>query len=134
MAVVQHRVKGGAHAEAYDGAAKEARKGGHVFGCGALVPRVDDGIQIRGARDRRQGAEEVRPDVDRLVVDVEEGAGAVGVGAADLAVAGVDERIVAAPGGEVVPELEEAVLDLVLDGLGGAEGCAGEGRSALAEG
>lgn len=84
-------------------------------------------IQIQRPGDEDEGSEEVRPDVDGLVVQVEEGLEGVGVGGAGLAVARGDEGVVAAPGGEVVPENEEAVLELVLEGLGGGEEGVGGG-------
>jgi hypothetical protein len=41
----------------------------------------------------------------------------VQVGRADLAIGRVNEGVVAAPGGEVVPEEEECFLCFILDGL-----------------
>lgn len=130
-AVIHDGVKGRAHAQAQDGAAKEARKDGNVGGASRVVPRMDHAVEICGDDDGNKSAKEVRPDVDKLVVQVEEGAGRVGVGAADLAVAGMNKGIVAAPGGEVIPELEERVFDLVLYGLGGADGGGAKGWPAL---
>jgi hypothetical protein len=45
----------------------------------------------------------MRPDVDRLVVEVEEGAERMGVGVLRLAVAREDEGIIATPGRKVIP-------------------------------
>lgn len=123
------------HPQTQNRPAKEARKDQDIRLARRLVPRLDDMVQIQRAGDEDEGAEEVRPDVDGLVVQVEEGLEGVGVGGARLAVARGDEGVVAAPGGEVVPEDEEAVLELVLEGLGGGEeGVGGGGVVAMAEG
>lgn len=132
FAVIQDGVKGGAHAETDDISTKVAGKGEDVGSVGGAVPRADNGVYVCGADDGSDGAEQMRPDVDKLIVDVEERAPAVGVGAADLAVARVDEAVVAAPGGQVIPEEEQRVLDLVLDGLGGVDDGGAERGPALA--
>lgn len=72
-------------------------------------------IHIRRSADGDNSAQEVRPDVDGFVVQVEERAEGVDVGGADLAVPGVDEGVVTAPLGQFVPDLEKAVLGFLLD-------------------
>jgi hypothetical protein len=107
LAVVRQGVIRGAHAQAADGAAKEARQGELICARGRRVPRLHDGPAVKAGAYGDEGGDEVGPDVDGLVVQVEEGAEGVGVGGALVAVAGEDVVVVAAPGGEVVPEDEE---------------------------
>lgn len=76
-------------------------------------------IQPDRRGDGYDGAGEMRPDVDGLVVQVKEGPGGLGVGWADGPVAGEDEGVVTAPGGEIVPEQEEFLLDFLLGVLDG---------------
>lgn len=104
----------GAHAETHHGTAKEARKDQHIRRIGRLIARMNHEIQPRRRDDGNDGAGKMRPDVDELVVQVEERAGGLGVGRADGPVAREDEGVVAAPGGEVVPEQEELLLDFLL--------------------
>lgn len=93
---------------------------------------MDHEIQPDRCDDGNDGAGKMRPDVDKLVVQVKERAGRLGVGRADGPVAGEDEGVVAAPGGEVVPEQEELLLDFLLGLLDGGE--QGVGEAAFAEG
>lgn len=113
--MVRQRVKRGAHAQTSRRAAKEAREDSHVGGLGGLVPRVHHLVNISCRGEGDDGAEEVRPDVDGLVVQVEEGAEGVRVGGAGLAVAGADVVVVAAPGGRS-SQRRRAVESLVRDG------------------
>lgn len=105
----------GAHTETHHGTAKEARKDQHIRRIGRLIARMNHQIQPSRGDDGNDGAGEMRPDVDEFVVQVEERAGGLGVGRAGGPVAGEDEGVVAAPGGEVVPEEEELLLDFLLD-------------------
>lgn len=61
------------------------------------------------------------PDVDGFIVQVEQGLEGMGVRGTDLAIARVDEGVVTAPGGQVVPEEEEFGLGLFLERLQGGE-------------
>lgn len=112
-------MKGSAHTQTHHGSSKEARKHGHIGDVGGRIPRADHSVHVRRAYECHRGPEEVRPDVDGLVVEVEEGAQRVRVGPAGLPVAREDEGVVATPGGEVIPEDEQRVLELGLEALGG---------------
>lgn len=134
LAVIRQGVIRSAHAQTHDGTPKEARKDEHVGRIGGLIARANNDVDVQGRENGDDGAGEVRPDVDGLVVQVEERAGGLGVGGADGAVAGADEGVVAAPGGEVVPEEEELLLDFAFGLLDGREEGFGDGGPALAEG
>ncbi len=116
--MINERMERGAHAQTHHRAAKEARKSADIRARGKGIALTHDAIQAP-QRDAHgdDGAEEVRPDVDGLVVQVEEGAQGVRVRAADGPVARADEGVVAAPGGQVVPQVEEGVLGFLLEGL-----------------
>lgn len=74
----------------------------------------------------------MRPDIDEFIVDVEQGAGREGIGAADLAIACLDVDVVASPGREVIPGLE-GVGGCFLDGFSGCFHRVSDGGAALAE-
>lgn len=132
LAVVHQGVIRRAHAQTHHGAAEEARKDQDIRRIGRLVARMDHKIEVDARDDGDDGPREVRPDVDKLVVQVEERPGRLGIRWADGPVAGPDEGVVAAPGGQIVPEEEKLLFDFLLDLLYRAE--AGFGEAALAEG
>lgn len=74
-----------------------------------IEPSADDG--------ESKGAEEMGPDVDELVVDVEEGGEGAAVAVAVGAVPGHDEVVVAPPRRQVVPEHQQLRRDLMLNVL-----------------
>lgn len=121
--MVAHGVVRGAHPQTRDGAGEKAPKDNHVGIARRLVARRDDGVQNRARNHEGDGAEEVGPDVDGLIVQIPQRAegGAVGIGVG--AVARDDELIVAAPGGQVVPEDEEGLFDFAFEGGGGGFYC-----------
>jgi hypothetical protein len=61
----------------------------------------------------------VSPDIDGLVVKVEEGAERMRIGALRLAIAGEDKGIIATPGRKVIPEEKKRMLDLGFNVLSG---------------
>ena len=94
---------------------------------------MQHGVDIHGGADGDDGPEEVRPDIDGFVVQVEQRLEGVRVRGADLAVPGADKGVVTAPGGQVVPEEEEFGLCFLLEGLYGGEYGFGGGRAAAAQ-
>lgn len=134
LAMIRQGVIRSTHAQTHDGTPKEARKDEHIRRISRLIARANNHIDVYCSEDGDDGAGEMRPDVDGLVVQVEERAGGLGVGGADGAVAGADEGVVAAPGGEVVPEEEELLLDFALGLFDCCEEGFGDGGPALAEG
>lgn len=114
-AMVAEGMVGSAHAEAQGGAGEEAGKGEHVGAAGRRIARRYDAVQGQPGRREGDGAEQVRPDVDRLVVQgpdgPERGSIAVAVGPVPRA----DELVVAPPVRQVVPEHEQGSPNLGLD-------------------
>lgn len=114
-----------AHAQADKGAREEAREHQHVNGGCSAVPGHDEGFEkVEGGQTESRehdGPEEVGPDVDGLVVQAEKGGKGAPVAVAGLAVARVDEGVVAAPFGQVVPYQQQGCLNLLFDGLDGFE-------------
>lgn len=115
--VAEGMVSGG-HAETGHGASEEAGEDEEVGGRCGLIAGGDDGVQERPAKEEGDGAEEVGPDVDGLVMEVAQAFEGAEVGVRVWAVAGDDEGVVAAPVGKVVPEDEEGALDFVFEGCG----------------
>ena len=143
-------MKSGAHTQTTYGAGEKACKDKHVRARSGLVPRRDDIIKKRRARRECDGAEQVRIDVHGLVVEVAQGSKAVGEAVRRGAVAAEDVGVVAAPGGQVVPEEKEGSLDFGFevfcfrdegvgygcdgcDGGDGGDGCYGGAASAAPE-
>lgn len=95
------------HAQARHRAAKKARKHPYILPRGLLVAWPQRRISINTGQQSEDGADEVRVDVDALVVQVCEACEGFAVGIRGWAVAGVDVLVVLEPGGEVVPEDSE---------------------------
>lgn len=106
-AVVHEGVEGGAHAQAGDGAGEEAAEDEQVAGAGrGVAGRHELEAAVEGqAADDGEGAaaQQVRPDVDTLVVHVEEGLQRGPVAAAVGPVPAPQELVVAPPLRQVVP-------------------------------
>lgn len=125
----------GTHAETDGCAAKEAAKDDNVAASRGGVSRSHDAVQEETNERKGQTAEQVCPDVDGLVVQPEQGLERSQVRVGGLAVTGQDISIVASPGGKLVPENEQSVLDFGFDFLDlGHQGIGGRcGRPALPE-
>lgn len=115
----------GAHAQAQEGTAKETREDKHVRRRGRRVPRRNGRLEKTQGRDpqpyKDDGAEEVRPDVDRLVVHGKHRGEGVAVAIAGGAVSRGDEGVVAAPVGQFVPGEEQGVFNLLFHCFNGVE-------------
>jgi hypothetical protein len=105
-------MKRGTHTQTHHGASKEACKDEDISATGTRVSRSNNSVNVGCTSEEDYGAEEVRPDVDRLIVHVEERTERMGVGVLGLTIAREDKGIVATPVGEVVPQKEQRVLDL----------------------
>lgn len=96
--MINQRVEGRAHAQADDSTGEEAAKRSNVARRRVLqVPRVHHAPDVRGAAEEQRAAYQVAPDVDALVVQVQQGLGGVQVRGRSAAVRAVDEGVVAAP-------------------------------------
>lgn len=120
-AVVAERVERGAHAQAAERAREETREREYVRLGGAGVAGQDDRLEeVQRGEPRRgegEGAEEVRPDVHRLVMQGEERGQRAQVAVARGSVTGGDVGVVTPPLLEVVPGQKSGGLDLLLNGL-----------------
>lgn len=105
--MVTQRMKRRTHAQTQEGACKETAKHENVGpGSTRVAWRNELFVGIKGSstQGRKQdGTGEVRPDIDRLIVQGEDGREGALVAVACGAVAGDDEGIVTAPFVEVVP-------------------------------
>ena len=133
--VAQHMVRG-THTQTTDPPTKETPQHNKIRARGGRVARRDEQVQVRAGQREGQRAEEVRPDVDGFVVQVQErvqrGEERVGRGA----VACVDGRVVAPPGRQVVPvdDAGEGGFDGLSGGCGGLAGLFGGGVGGGGEG
>jgi hypothetical protein len=71
-------VVGGTHGQTGDGAGEEAAEDGGVLARGGAVERAQAGEERAGGGEEEGGAGEVAPDVNRLIVQVEEAGGSAG--------------------------------------------------------
>lgn len=108
LTVVDQGVESGAHTQARHGAGEEAGEDELIGTRRGLVARLDHAPEVERGNEGDERAEQVGPDVDGLVVKVEERAQRVTVRRPGAAVAAEDEGIVAAPGRQIVPEDEES--------------------------
>lgn len=92
-----------AHSQAAESAQEEAGKDEHVRLGGGLISRGNDVVQKEAAKGEQDGAQEMSPDVDKLIVQVEDGPEGFLIAVGSAAVACVDEVVVAAPMGEFIP-------------------------------
>lgn len=114
-------VKRCAHSQTQNGSAKEARKDKYIRGGSFFVARMNDVVHVCGRYDGGHRSQEVRPDIDRLIVQIEQRLKRVEVGSADLAVPRANEGVIATPCGQVVPEKEEFGFSLLFERLQGGE-------------
>ena len=92
------------HAQARHRAAKKAREYPYILPRRLLVAWPQRSIRINTREQSEYGADEVRVDVDALVVQVGQACEGFAVGVGSRAVAGVNMLVVLEPSGEVVPE------------------------------
>lgn len=119
--MVTKRVKRRAQAQTQERACKEAAKDEDVSPGSTRVARRNEFlVEVEGGRaeaGKQDGAGEVRPDVDGLVVQGEDGREGASVAVACRPVARHDKGIVTAPIVEVIPSEQEGGLDFLLDGF-----------------
>lgn len=94
VGVVRDCVEGGGQAEACRGGYEEGGECQEVGGGGGDIAGREDGVEVCREEEEEDGAQEVRVDVDRLVVEVEEGADGAFVGGGGWAVSAEDVGIV----------------------------------------
>lgn len=119
--MIHERVEGGAHAKAGDGAGEEAREDEHVVAARRGVAGRDEleaVVEGHATECReRAAAQQVRPDIDALVVHVEERPQRAAVAAAVRPVPPQQKLVVAPPRRQVVPvqQPKQRLLDFGLD-------------------
>ncbi len=119
--VVRDGVVSGGHAQTGHGAEEETRKGGHICAGGRVISACERLIHDPGCEQEQSSAAEMRPDVDRLVVQIHQACEATSEGIGRSSVAGVDVLVVALPCGQIIPEDEQGVFELLLERRGGVE-------------
>lgn len=92
-----------AHAKAQNCATNKACEDEHVRWRSRIITRADDVVQVERTSDSYNGTDEMRPDVDGFIMQIEEGVKRVPVRRTNLTIARVNEGIIAAPGWEVAP-------------------------------
>ena len=78
-AMIRQGVIRGAHAEADDATPQEARKDEDIRRRSRLIARTNDEVQVGCGKNGDDCTGEMRPDVDGLVVQVQQRAGGCGV-------------------------------------------------------
>lgn len=104
LTVAGQRMVGGTHPQADDGATEEGCEDEDVGLASGLIAGMDHGIQVQRAGQGGEGAEQMRPDINGLIVKMAQGEEGVPVGWLGSSVSGHDESVVTAPRREVIPE------------------------------
>lgn len=118
-----------AHTEAAESTQEETGEDEHVRLGGGLISGRNDMVKEEATESEQESAQQMGPDVDKLIVQVEDGPKRLPVAVGGGAVARVDEVVVAAPVREFIPQHQQGVLDPVFDILGGfQEGVGGGGK------
>ena len=126
-AVVGQGMVSGAHAQAAESAQEETGEDEDVRPRGGLISRGNDVVEEEAAKGEGDGAQEMSPDIDKLIVQVKDGPEGFKIAVGGAAVARVDEVVVAAPVGEFIPQHQQGVLDPVFNILGRLQQRVGSG-------
>lgn len=118
------------HAQTQESTGEETRPNEQVGFRSSAIPRNNDGVEEDAGDSEAEGAEEMRPDVDALVVQVAQALEGAPVAVAGGPVAAQDVGVVSTPWLQLIPDLEEGFLDFGFDLFGGVDYGLGRGARA----
>jgi hypothetical protein len=123
-------MKGGAHSQTRSGSHEEAAHGEHITHSCPFIPWFEDPVQNSTQRQSQGPRDEMRPNIDTLVMPVKYTLQRPAVAVRRLSIAGMYVHIVLAPMREIVPVNQGVPQIRIIAGRTGISGLFG-GRKRL---